>query len=64
MKFIELTCAGGLELDKVTFRVDHIVAVQKPKKDTFSCIVETVISKLPVKESYDEVRNMIGVNDN
>ena len=53
-EFLELTYAGGLELEKIMFRRSAISCIQKPKSDKFGCIVVLNSGeKYPVKETYD-----------
>jgi len=54
--FMELNYAGDLELEKVMINLDFITCIQKPKKDTFGCIISMDNGeKYPVKETYNEV---------
>jgi len=62
--FVELTYRGGLQLEKVTFRKSMVSNVQKPKADTFGCIVQTDDgSKFPVEESYEFVLKALGAKE-
>jgi len=61
-KYIEVTNCGGLKIKNVTIKIDSIVSIQKPISEDVGCIIETEASKIPVTESYDIVRNMIGAN--
>lgn len=61
--FVELTYAGGLELEKITVRTDAVTCVQKPKSGKFGCIVVVDSEKYPVAEGYGTVLKMLGAKE-
>ena len=58
--YIEVTYAGGLELEKVLVKLDSIIAVQKPKSDKFGCIIQTITGeKYPITDDYDSMKELL-----
>jgi len=62
-EYVELTYVGGLQLEQVMIKKSMISCIQKPKADTFGCIIQVMTEKYPVKESYESVCKMIGAKE-
>lgn len=58
--FLELSYAGGMQLEKIGINTNYISAIEKRNNDKFGCIiVMTNGDKFPVKELYDDVLKIV-----
>lgn len=56
--FIEVTNASGLKLNRIAIRIADILDIQEPIEG--GCIIEVASgNKLLIKESYDDIKNLI-----